>query len=62
MGPEEKVKFSDYQKNRKEYENEGWYLRNDNNGWRPISHKMFIKSDYVELYSAKKVVFYHHKK
>ena len=27
-----------------------------------ISHKMFIKTDYVELYSAKKVNFYHHKK
>ena len=23
---------------------------------------MFIKTDYVELYSAKKVHFYHHKK
>jgi len=23
---------------------------------------MFIKTDYVELYSAKKVNFYHHKK
>lgn len=54
--------MSDYQKNRREYENEGWYLRSDNNGWRPISHKMFIKTDYVELYSAKKVHFYHHKK
>lgn len=27
-----------------------------------ISHKMFIKTDYVELYSGKKVNFYHHKK
>jgi hypothetical protein len=36
VGKEEKIKYSTYQVNRKEYENEGWYLRNDNNGWRPV--------------------------
>lgn len=62
LPPNERIKLSEYQRNRKEYESEGWYLRSDNNGWRPISHKMFIKTDYVEMYSAKKVNFYHHKK
>jgi hypothetical protein len=38
VGKEEKIKFSTYQRNRKEYENEGWYLRSDNNGWRPVRH------------------------
>jgi hypothetical protein len=36
VGKEEKIKFSTYQRNRKEYESEGWYLRSDNNGWRPV--------------------------
>jgi len=32
----EKITFSTYQNNKKQYEDEGWYLRNDNNGWRPV--------------------------
>lgn len=42
VGKEEKIKFSTYQRNRKEYENEGWYLRSDNNGWRPVCYVIMI--------------------
>lgn len=38
VAKEDKIKYSTYQLNKKEYENEGWYLRNDNNGWRPVQN------------------------
>lgn len=36
LTPDQKINFTTYQRNRKDYENEGWYLRSDNNGWRPV--------------------------
>ncbi|CAK71127.1 unnamed protein product (macronuclear) [Paramecium tetraurelia] len=60
--PHEKVAYSEYKKNQQKYDNQGWYLRLDNNGWRPISNKQMIKADFVELYTANKIRYYHHKK
>ncbi|EAR82342.2 hypothetical protein TTHERM_01193620 (macronuclear) [Tetrahymena thermophila SB210] len=59
---EKKIKYEQYVKNKDQYQNQGWYLRIDNNGWRPISHKVFNKTDYVELFSANKIRYYHYKK
>ncbi|EGR30988.1 hypothetical protein IMG5_120040 [Ichthyophthirius multifiliis] len=57
-----KIKYKQYIQNKDNYQSQGWYLRIDNNGWRPISHKVFIKTDYVELFSANKIKYYHFKK
>lgn len=59
---QDKITFQEYQKNKPKYDNQGWYLRMDNNGWRPINNKHFLKTDYVELYSANKIRYYHHNK
>ncbi|KAM3144218.1 hypothetical protein pb186bvf_003680 [Paramecium bursaria] len=60
--PQPKVLYSDYKKNQQKYDNQGWYLRMDNNGWRPISNKQLQKNDYIELFSSNKIRYYHHKK
>lgn len=28
--------MQNYKNRKEEYEEEGWYLRSDNNGWRPV--------------------------
>lgn len=60
--PEKKVTYEEFKKNKEDYQNEGWYLRIDNNGWRPISHKLLNKTDYIELFSANKIRYHHFKK
>eukprot|EP00736_Rhodelphis_marinus_P011497 Rmarinus@m.17561 len=39
---------------------ETWYKRIENNGWRPMSKRLFCESDPVTVSSSKKPVFVHH--
>eukprot|EP01016_Furgasonia_blochmanni_P033424 TRINITY_DN3495_c0_g1_i2.p1 TRINITY_DN3495_c0_g1~~TRINITY_DN3495_c0_g1_i2.p1 ORF type:complete len:219 (-),score=49.07 TRINITY_DN3495_c0_g1_i2:168-764(-) len=55
-----KLSYKEYRQKR--IHHDGWYLRADNNGWRPINHKMLAKDDFVEIISANKIKYYHHKK
>ncbi|KRX09150.1 hypothetical protein PPERSA_08866 [Pseudocohnilembus persalinus] len=57
-----KISYDKYKQNQNKHIDEGWYLRIDNNGWRPISHKVLNKADQVELFSANKIKYYHHNK
>ncbi len=57
-----KISYDQYKKNKLSIEDEGWYLRVDNNGWRPISEKYIGKPDFIQIFSANKVKYYHHKK
>lgn len=33
-----KMSYQEYLQSQHKYTNNGWYLRTDNNGWRPVSH------------------------
>lgn len=67
--PAKRIAYSDYKRNQSKYDNQGWYLRLDNNGWRPvrcglrqISNKQLMKADVVEFDTSNKIRYYHHKK
>jgi len=46
--------YTDYKMQRPKHD--GWYLRVENNGWRPVSHHNWMSmSDPVEIISANKV-------
>ena len=35
-----KMTYKEYIDSQKKFSNNGWYLRNDNNGWRPVETKI----------------------
>jgi len=41
---------------------QGWYRRVENNGWRPVSDKLFEEADEAELCGTAKAVEWHHVK
>ena len=43
-----------------ENDNEGWYERFENNGWRPISDKILTPFDTVEIRTAQARKKFHH--
>jgi hypothetical protein len=57
---QKKMYYKDY-KEQKAY-HDGWYIRQENNGWRPLHVKPQEKKDFVEITSANKVKYFHHDK
>lgn len=73
-----KLPYQEYLQSQKKHAKNGWYLRIDNNGWRPvnlfiyflinfeislkISHKMLNKVDSIESLTAKKPKYFHYDK
>jgi hypothetical protein len=55
-----KMFLKDY-KNEKVY-HDGWYLRLENNGWRPLQYAVTKKKEFVELTTANKVKYFHYNK
>jgi len=41
--------MNEYTVNKKKYDHQGWYLRMDNNGWRPVY--IYIYIFYLIIYS-----------
>jgi len=57
-GPTEKMYYKDF-KDQKVW-HDGWYLREENNGWRPLEVKQTKKKDYIETITSQKVKYHHH--
>jgi len=58
---EEKKMFYKEYKEQQVY-HDGWYIRQENNGWRPLTLKPQDKKDFVEITSTHKVKYFHHDK
>jgi len=55
-----KMFYSEYKEKRVAHD--GWYIRQENNGWRPLSLKPEEKKDSVEVATGYKVKYFHHSK